>query len=45
MLGAARLDHYWSCVCRVRRGLVRIENKQYSATAVVGIKFTDKAIR
>ncbi|HEY7424226.1 MAG TPA: hypothetical protein VH682_08335 [Gemmataceae bacterium] len=30
---------------RVRRGLVRIEDKQYSATAVVGVKFTDKAIR
>jgi hypothetical protein len=30
---------------RIRRGLVWIENKQYSATAVVGIKFSDKAIR
>jgi phage FluMu protein Com len=30
---------------RVRRGPVQIDDKQYSATAVVGVKFTDKAIQ
>jgi hypothetical protein len=30
---------------RVRRGVVSINDKQYSATAVVGVKFTDKDIR
>lgn len=30
---------------RVRRGLVRIEDKDYSATAVVGIRFTSADIR
>jgi hypothetical protein len=30
---------------RVRRGLVQINDKQYSATAVVGVKFTDKAFQ
>lgn len=29
---------------RVRRGLVHINDKQYSATAVVGVRFSDKAI-
>jgi hypothetical protein len=28
---------------RVRRGLVQVNNKEHSATAVVGVKFTDKA--
>jgi hypothetical protein len=30
---------------RVRRGLVRFEDKEYSATAVLGVRFTDKDIR
>jgi hypothetical protein len=30
---------------RVRRGLVRIKDKDYSATAVVGVEFTDRDIR
>lgn len=30
---------------RVRRGLVTINDKEYSATAVVGVKFTDKDIQ
>ena len=30
---------------RVRRGLVTIDDKEYSATAVVGVKFTDKDIQ
>jgi hypothetical protein len=30
---------------RVRRGLVRINDKDYSATAVVGVEFTDKDIQ
>lgn len=29
---------------RVRRGLVRVKNKDHSATAVVGVEFTDKDI-
>jgi len=30
---------------RVRRGLVRIQGKDYSATAVIGVRFTDADIR
>ena len=30
---------------RVRRGLVRIKDKDYSATAVVGVEFSDKDIQ
>ncbi len=30
---------------RVRRGLVRFQNKDYSATAVIGVRFTDSDIR
>jgi DNA-directed RNA polymerase subunit RPC12/RpoP len=30
---------------RVRRGLVRVEDKDYPATAVIGIRFTDADIR
>ena len=30
---------------RVRRGLVRFEGKEYSATAVIGVRFTDADIR
>jgi DNA-directed RNA polymerase subunit RPC12/RpoP len=30
---------------RVRRGLVRFENKNYPATAVIGVRFTDKDIQ
>jgi DNA-directed RNA polymerase subunit RPC12/RpoP len=29
---------------RVRRGLVRVQDKDYSATAVIGVRFTDKDI-
>ncbi len=30
---------------RVRRGLVRFQHKDYSATAVIGVRFTDSEIR
>ncbi len=30
---------------RVRRGLMKIEDKEYSTTAVIGVKFTDKDIQ